>query len=535
MSKLLIVDDEQIVLDSVLFIVEKYMTGSLETQTARSGREAIEKAAVFRPDIVLMDICMPGISGLDAIADIKRIHPGALFIVVTAYAKFDFAKEALQLGAIDYLNKPISRTKLIAAFENAIRIKENEHKSLEFELELKEKMAFILPALESGFIYSMLFSDDHTVEMISFRKILDISSEGGYIMTVEFGETHGKDGIANKIGTSIKGQKLYPAFREVIKECCTGIVGPLMLNRILVFVPCAAGADEYRQRIGAMEVASEIYSKLRALNENIDFVIGIGRYYPDLGSVYRSFEESVRAIGYAKAGGLYHINDAPLENGARQGYPENKEKLLLKSVTLNEPDVCLMAFDHIFEWLTEHTKGNLQEIASGLTELTVMLSRTAKEYGVIGETGNDYLNDFFAIRDLSTLRVWSKNRIRQLCADIAGARDKRLSCVIVDAKEYIEQNFCSEITLEDVSRAVNISPSYFSKLFKDETGSNFIDYLTALRIEKAKKLLDDRNCANKEICYQIGYSDPNYFSRIFKKIVGVTPTEYKSSALDKNL
>jgi two-component system response regulator YesN len=536
MYKLLIVDDEQIVLDSVKFIVEKYMANTLLTETARSGREAIEKAEVFRPDIVIMDIKMPGISGLDAIADIKKFHSGALFIVITAYEKFDFAKEALHLGAIDYVNKPISKNTLVAALENAIGIKDAERKKLETDLELKEKMAFILPALENGFIYSMVFSDDHTVEMASYQKILDLSQNGGYIMTVEFGEERGSGGITNKIGTNIRSQRYYSLLRDAIKESCTCIVGPIMLNRIIVYVPCESDADEYLQRIKALGTAEEIYGRLREVTRSLEFYIGIGKRYRELNSIYKSYDESLKAIGYASSSGIFHINDIPLERGFKRLYPENEEKLLLKNVASGDKDACLMAFDRIFEWLREEYGSNKQEIASGLTELVVMLGHIAKEYGAEADTaGRDFLNEFFAIDDINVLRVWLKKRIRDVCEAISGIRDKKLSGVIVSAKEYIAKNYSREITLEELSKEVNVSPNYFSKLFKDETGGNFIDYLTMLRIEKAKKMLCDSNYVNKEICYQIGYSDPNYFSRIFKKIVGVTPTEYRSSFMNSSL
>ena len=93
----------------------------------------------------------------------------------------------------------------------------------------------------------------------------------------------------------------------------------------------------------------------------------------------------------------------------------------------------------------------------------------------------------------------------------------------------MQTNFAKDLSLADVSRIVNISPYYFSKLFKEDTGENFIEYLTAIRINKAKELLDASEYSMKEICAMVGYSDPNYFSRTFKKNVGVTPTEYKES------
>ena len=95
------------------------------------------------------------------------------------------------------------------------------------------------------------------------------------------------------------------------------------------------------------------------------------------------------------------------------------------------------------------------------------------------------------------------------------------------AKEYIEENFRRDISLDDVSREVDISPYYFSKLFKQETGRNFIEHLTEIRLKNARDLLQNSQLSIKEICVQSGYSDPNYFSRIFKKYEGVTPSEFR--------
>ena len=107
-------------------------------------------------------------------------------------------------------------------------------------------------------------------------------------------------------------------------------------------------------------------------------------------------------------------------------------------------------------------------------------------------------------------------------------KETRSTGVIDRAKEYIMANYKKDISLDDVSKEVDISPYYFSKIFKEATGENFIEYLTNIRIEKAKELLNDTDMSMKEICVEVGYSNPNYFSRIFKKNVGVSPTEYKA-------
>ena len=95
--------------------------------------------------------------------------------------------------------------------------------------------------------------------------------------------------------------------------------------------------------------------------------------------------------------------------------------------------------------------------------------------------------------------------------------------------DWIEENYSKNVSLDDVSRILNISPYYFSKLFKEDTGEGFVEYVTRIRIDKAKELLSESEYSMKEICSMVGYSDPNYFSRIFRKTVGISPTEYKGS------
>jgi len=139
----------------------------------------------------------------------------------------------------------------------------------------------------------------------------------------------------------------------------------------------------------------------------------------------------------------------------------------------------------------------------------------------------DYLATLIQIENYEHLRKWFLDKVVEACRNIITKKEEQASGVIAKAKAYIEDNYSKDISLDDVSRTVDISPYYFSKLFKEETGENFIEYLTNIRIEKAKKLLQNRDISIKNICADSGYSDPNYFSRIFKKQVGLTPTEYR--------
>jgi two-component system response regulator YesN len=144
----------------------------------------------------------------------------------------------------------------------------------------------------------------------------------------------------------------------------------------------------------------------------------------------------------------------------------------------------------------------------------------------------DYLPTLLKINDMEGIRNWFIEKIKLSCLKMASKKKERSTSVIEKAKAYIISNFNKQISLDDVSREVNISPYYFSKIFKEETGENFIDYLTNIRIDKAKELLANSDLSMKEICGKVGYSDPNYFSRSFKKNVGVTPTDFKEGKKD---
>lgn len=531
MYKMLIADDEQIVLDSIKFIIEKNFDDVVIAGTARSGREAIEKAETVMPDIVFMDIKMPGINGIEAIREIKSRNRNALFVILTAYDQFDFAKEAVNLGVIEYLLKPVNREKIIEIVKISVERIKVEREKRKRELELKEKFESVLPILENGFIYSILLFDDNTRELENYMQILEIPEQSGYIMTMEFGESENSGGLGNRIGISVKSQSFYPLIRDTIKYRCRCLVGPVMLNRIVVFIPCESGGEEYNQRLDALNIAESIFEKISEKLE-ADFCIGIGRTYNGIENLSRSYEESLKAIRYAGGKDVVHIMDVPSEGSFNSEYPVMKEKLLLEKASLGDTGVCFEAFGYIFDWLLTEYNDNPLKMKGKLFEIIVLLQRIASDYGVDeGEVSRrkDFLSEMLEIEEVSELKAWCRDKIERIVNGINSLRDKKISSVIIKAREYIDKSYKKDITLEDVSKEVNISPHYFSKLFKEETGENFIDYLTAVRIQKAKEYLIEGKYNMKEICYQIGYGDPNYFSRIFKKVVGITPTEYKDS------
>lgn len=529
MFRVMIADDEKIVIDSLKYIIESNFSDIEVIATARSGREAIEKAEYTVPDIVFMDIRMPGINGIEAIKEIKSRHSQVVFIVLTAFDQFDFAKEAINLGVIEYLLKPVNRTKLVEVINKAVGIIKTEKEKRKVELELKEKLENVLPVLENGFIYSMILFDDNRKELQNYRDILEIKENGGYVMTLEFGDEEKDGDLENRIGYSVRSQYFYPSLRDTVNALRRCIVGPAMLNRIVLFVPADCEPDEFSSRLEAISFAETL---LQRLSEKMKcgFKIGIGRNYESFELLSASYEESLKALRYLQNSGVMHFMDIPSVNTRGTGYPEHKEKLLLQKLSIGDAVESTDALNYIYDWLLSEYGTDTLKIKNKLLELLFLVNRMTWECDSDSEAeGVGFLEEMLSINDMTELRLWCRKRVESAAGKINSYRDYKVGGLTKKAKEYIKLNYANPITLEDISREINVSPQYFSKLFKEETGENFIDYLTGIRIRIAKDLLESNDLSIKEICYSIGYSDPNYFSRIFKKVTGVTPTEYKEN------
>ncbi len=223
-----------------------------------------------------------------------------------------------------------------------------------------------------------------------------------------------------------------------------------------------------------------------------------------------------------------HYMDMPNGTTGVSGYPQHMEKLLLHKVSVGDKVESVEALNSIFNWLVREYSSQPLKIKNKLLEIIFLVHRMAWEIDM-EEDKNEFffLEKILSMEDMVELRLWCKSRVEQVANQIYTNRENQAGTLTKKAKKYIDENYAQPITLEDISREINVSPQYFSKLFKEETGKNFIDYLTGIRMEVAKELLSQGDLSIKEIGYRIGYNDPNYFSRIFKKTVGVTPTEYR--------
>ena len=522
MFKLLIVDDEKIVRDAVTFIINSEFKEVIEFDSAKSGREAIEKCGHFNPDIVLMDIRMPGINGMKAISEIKKTKSNTIFIVVSAYEQFEYAKEAIQLGVNDYILKPIIKKNLVSTIENVIKKLTIEKEKKKAELENIENYQNLIPFIEHGFIYSILLGESYGSKLVKYKELLGLNETGGYIMILE---SKANGNLTNYKEMLEHGGKreYYKVIKDAFKYKCNCFIGPLMINRIVVFISSNFKAGNIG-RVKAYEIASYVVNKLKGYSNEFSLNIGIGSY-KTINNISCSYEEALRALRYYKDKGFAHIKDITVEGVNITEYPKDQENRLVEMIMNADEEGAFDAFNNIYIWILKNYKDSCSEGKWKLMELMMTIDRIVFDFGIVDENKN-YLFNMNNIEEYLLLESLCRERIMYIIKNISELQKKKTNRIIVDAKLFIDENFSEEITLEEISRVVCVSPQYFSRLFKEETSKNFIEYLTKVRIDRAKELMKNSNLSIKEICFKTGYADPNYFSHIFKKTEKLTPSEY---------
>lgn len=527
MYRIMLADDEGIMLESLTTIIKGTYGDECEIVTAKTGRAVVEQAEVFRPDIAFMDIQMPGLNGIQAIKEIRKTNQSVIFIVVTAYDKFDYAKEAINLGVMEYLTKPINKKTVLDILVSAMHRVDESRQRRSDDLMIREKLETVVPLIEDGLIYELLLADKGSHAIDNYRELLDIQGEYGYIIVLEFGDSNENGRLTNEVGVRVRAEKFYPQMREISRDYFKCIVGPIMGNKLVLLVPYEKEEATYEERVRMLERTRNLVYKLEETT-GCAFRGGIG-YVKEIHDAGSSYNEALDALRRTDSHAV-HIKDVPGSRIYDGEYPVELEKKYFKYLLLPDVTKAVEAAGNFMDWMVDNFHENKDEIVLKILEFVMTGEKEASmNNGVLYGFGyrKDYLSTVQSMEDYQQLREWFLKKTMQICQSIHVGSENQTESLVSKAKHYMEENYQKDISLDDVSRLVDISPYYFSKLFKQESGENFIEYLTQIRMKHARELLSQGNYSVKEVCLMSGYSDPNYFSRLFKKYEGVTPSEFR--------
>lgn len=475
--RILIADDELLERKAMKKFIQDNFNDMEVVGEAENGRKAIELASEMNPNIIFMDIKMPGVNGLEAIEQIHTRQPAIKFILVSAYDTFDYAKQAMQFGIKDYILKPGKREEIVKAL---FRLQ----KEIIDEEKLEEEKRQSKQLLEERLIRRLMKQPipEGTFEL---QRLLFPLMKCGYFLVLGGNRSFDLDKIRASLEHHLDNK--FIVYEE---------------NDLLVVIVIA---NDVETKANQLVVARKISIKLKE-----EAFIGIGQIENSLEMLTSSYREAYAAYYQLIA-----------EGKSNYGF-------------LQENRVHRQSEELIGQIVEEVEKGNQEEAVEKFKENEHLLAIVEKEnlyitiQNLFSKRNISIVNR--SISSLQSSEDWHAY-LNLCCMKMNEVHQSKQSMTI--AKTYIENHFSENITLEDVAAIVHLSPNYFSNLFKEEFGENFIEFLTKTRMRYAKLLIEKNMYSLKEICFKVGYKDPNYFSRVFKKHYHTSPKHFQDSIFEK--
>ena len=532
MYKLLIADDEAWIRERLSQAIDWAGIGAEVAGEACDGEEALEKCLTLQPEIILTDIRMPCINGLELIEKLKEQDFAGKIIIISGYDDFQYAQQAVKLGAHDYILKPVDDEELLHTVKTAIEKIEQEKKREETLSSLQQQLEEQLPRLRERFVRSLLsgyFSSRERAEreLDYFHIANENLSHICFVIQIEAPAVQ-----ADNPETSHLIQfAICNITRDFIERLGTGYVLISQQDQIVGVVSSPKSREGlFRQ---ALSISYGIRNMVkRVLDQTI--TIGVGNPCGDLLDISLSFKQARQALinrNYFGNGGIYtsettRDTDKPV---ACRNYDMDILCGFIKAGQEEEAQKALGAM--LDKVVAENVQIRPVDIRSLYINVIFSAMKAASEYKEIEERFSTMDVGFF--RELDRLNTMEELRhalsgaVKEITGCIEAARCGNKRRIVEMALAFIEAHYSEPISLSDVAEAVYLNPSYFCKIFKNETGESFTKSLMKFRINKAIELLHDPRLKIYEIAEMVGYSDVQYFTKIFKSVAGVVPTYYR--------
>ncbi|MDO5100095.1 MAG: response regulator [Eubacteriales bacterium] len=530
MYKVLLVDDEILIRDAMKEIIHWEELGFELMGTAANGLQALEMVRAEKPDMVLTDISMPYMDGLDLAKELHEQYPSIKVLIITGHNDFAYAKRAVQYKVSEYIMKPITAGELS---EVLLRAKAELDQEKQEQSSLKRiRGAYLsqLPALRSRILNKLVLGTAGQEEIHEKLDDLDISLPGPFYAVAKI-RVEQRNIVLQTTFHNEESLMLFAVWnvaQELIGE--VGGVGFQDTEDETVLILGGEDAQDLQPQL------AKIVERIRLALANvlrIHTTIGVGRAVRDLMELPTSFDQAKRAIGYGYTRGYGRVfcYDEELKRSVFstrrfiqlmdqlevQGHAGDTQKCkecidqAINDIVnaFSEPDQIWMYMQsmllRLFSSVLEHEGGNEEE-----EDLQNRIMADAKAAATMEEAKAICLQAVDLLMNLA-----GKDK------DVQGRKQAVL------ALDYIEKHYRDkELSLQGVCAYLAISPSYFSYIFKQNTGETFIEAVTRIRMQHAKELLADSDLKTYEVAEHVGFADPHYFGIVFKKQVGITPKAY---------
>ncbi|SDS08639.1 two-component system, response regulator YesN [Paenibacillaceae bacterium GAS479] len=528
MYKLILADDEAVFREGLMNTIDWNRHGFELIGDFANGRDALEAVHQLQPDLVLTDINMPNIDGLELTARIAEQYPYIKIIILTGYDQFDYAQQALRLKVHDFILKPITAQETRQLLDRVRKEMDEEKSRMEDISRLRSDLNQSLPLLRERFLERLAI---HGTGAVGAREQLDYFGlpplESSLLIVIfDYDNCDARSDIEQD--------------RELLRFAGYNIIDEIVIREQ------GAVFRTREDRIAAIvagESAELLYEKAGRIAEEarhgIERYLGytmtaaIGRASRELNGLPDSYRSAATALDYRFQYGKNRVLSIIDLEGAKSSAPaisENWSQELgaaLRSGATAEIPRLIRDFIGMLKTSRAPMEACHLEIQKALVLMLSVMQEMGIEASLI--TGRRMLfSEVYRLETLDEVGDWLTDIAGSASETLAEGRSKLSRSQIGKALLYIEEHYAEDrVSLQDICRHVLMSTSYFSQMFKQETGETFVEYLTRFRMSKAKDLLTSTSLKFYEIASMVGYSDPNYFSLSFKKHAGLSPREYR--------
>lgn len=514
---LIVADDEPLPRQVFCALVERNFDNIKIVGQAENGNQAVSLAMEKQPDIIVLDVKMPGCSGLEAATQILAIQPQAQILILTAYDSFQFLQQAFDMGVKGYLLKPVKLEQLREQLQRIFDDMSSRQTQLTEDSKAADMVRTAANIVESQLVSAFL-NGIHISEFSEKWEMLNQPPIAGG-MFISFI-------LQRNSEQQLPDSETRKAVRTVIADLfhceASCLVGNYIGDLLPVFFSVSSQAEAASGQKEAIYLARRALEKCSLVWKYCSAAVGPVCFKPELFS--RSFQESTAALSESAPG---YVRLCTAADHSTLKYPYELEDRLLEQIVIGNAGEIGKILDEILRILL--TSGaSFQEIKLAVVELFVIVKRSMTDLGV----------DFDQLRVKTIPTIQDMVSLDQLCIYAGEVRNLLLSAaemrqdnqnigLVHKIKRYMADHDPAELSLDSLAEELKLSPQYVSRVFKDAFGKNFKDYLTDCRIDAAKKLLRSGNQSISDIALEVGYKDPNYFCRIFKKVTGTTPKEFR--------
>lgn len=495
-----IVDDEPIAIKAISIILEKNCPDFSVVGTAANGQDAYDLILHETPDLVLTDIAMPLLNGVELAAKVREILPDINFVVISGYQDFEYMRAAIRSGVLDYLSKPIAPSVVLPTMD---------HVRLLLKQQFYQRKNLLLYRLCNG----IPVKDKEFLHYFPYQAF--------YVAIIR------KNGLPRRLADT-KNSEIYADIDELYS-----IYGRDSEEELFLIPTELLAKEELRsffEKTRDRQFTKDSYSTILYYSNPLPYM----QIHDSIGTLYRQLD-TLSCVGVSQ---LIDLNDPQMHNPKRMDFSTNEVDTLIRNLEFYSQNrnydgmkkIISTSFDH---WIDAHRPQLWMEYAS--RQILSLLQREHQDKVSVLE--NEYMLEdvFFNATDAAMLKDGLFTLFFRISEEEQNNPKIDSTDFFAKVESYLLKHLAEPISLHSLSDTFAISQAYMSKLFRKYSGVSYNQYFTKIRMEKAKQLMQDNpELYVKDIASLIGYSDQFYFSRIFRTYTGKAPSEYLESLPQKS-